>query len=130
MVLVRPFLLKPQWMNGLSERLLVSHYVNNYGGALRRLNAIRSRLASIDWTQAPTYEVNGLKREELIASASVILHEVYFDSLGGYGDNPPPGKRNRPRSSRTHSSGTSAATRDGARNSWPWPKRWAAVRVG
>src|SRR3954463_14813024 len=37
---VRPFLLKPQWMNGLSERLLVSHYVNNYGGALRRLNAI------------------------------------------------------------------------------------------
>src|SRR5262249_25065766 len=41
---VRPLLLKPQWMNGLSERLLVSHYVNNYGGALRRLNAIRERL--------------------------------------------------------------------------------------
>jgi hypothetical protein len=28
---VRPLLLKPQWMNGLSERLLVSHYENNYG---------------------------------------------------------------------------------------------------
>ena len=40
-VMVRPLLLKPQWMNGLSERLLVSHYENNYGGALRRLNAIR-----------------------------------------------------------------------------------------
>jgi hypothetical protein len=39
-VTVRPLLLKPQWMNGLSERLLVSHYVNNYGGAVRRLNAI------------------------------------------------------------------------------------------
>ena len=39
---IRPFLLKPQWMNGLSERLLVSHYENNYGGALRRLNAIQS----------------------------------------------------------------------------------------
>jgi len=35
--------LKPQWMNGLSERLLVSHYENNYGGALRWLNAIRAR---------------------------------------------------------------------------------------
>jgi hypothetical protein len=35
-VMVRPLLLKPQWMNGLSERLLVSHYENNYGGALRR----------------------------------------------------------------------------------------------
>jgi superoxide dismutase, Fe-Mn family len=88
---VRPLLLKPQWMNGLSERLLVSHYVNNYGGALRRLNAIRERLASLDWQRAPTFEINGLKREELIAAGSVVLHEIYFDSLGGQGDNPPTG---------------------------------------
>ena len=46
-VMVRPLLLKPQWMNGLSERLLVSHYVNNYGGALRQLNAIRAHLAAV-----------------------------------------------------------------------------------
>jgi Fe-Mn family superoxide dismutase len=91
-VMVRPFLLKPQWMNGLSERLIVSHYVNNYGGALRRLNAIRARLAAIDWSRAPVFEVNGLKREELIAMGSVILHEIYFDSLGGHGDSPPTGK--------------------------------------
>jgi Fe-Mn family superoxide dismutase len=52
MVTIRPLLLKPQWMNGLSERLLVSHYVNNYGGALRRLNAIRARLAKLDWKSA------------------------------------------------------------------------------
>ena len=90
-VLVRPLLLKPQWMNGLSERLLVSHYVNNYGGALRRLNAIRARLDGVDWARAPGFEINGLKREELIAAGSVILHEIYFDSLGGKGDNPPTG---------------------------------------
>ena len=90
-VMVRPLLLKPQWMNGLSERLLVSHYENNYGGALRRLNAIRARLADLDWASTPTFEINGLKREELIAVGSVILHEVYFDSLGGSGDNPPTG---------------------------------------
>src|SRR5262249_32686977 len=29
--------------------------------------------------------------EELIAAGSVILHEIYFDSLGGHGDNPPTG---------------------------------------
>jgi Fe-Mn family superoxide dismutase len=86
---IRPFLLKPQWMNGLSERLLVSHYVNNYGGALRRLNAIRARLATLDWSHASTFDINGLKREELIASGSVILHEIYFESLGGQGDSPP-----------------------------------------
>jgi superoxide dismutase, Fe-Mn family len=90
-VAVRPFLLKPQRMNGLSERLLVSHYENNYGGAVRRLNAIQARLAALDWADAPMFEINGLKREELIAAGSVILHEVYFDSLGGDGDNPPTG---------------------------------------
>jgi superoxide dismutase, Fe-Mn family len=90
-VAIRPFLLKPQHMNGLSERLLVSHYENNYGGALRRLNAIRGRLAALDWARTPVFEINGLKREELIAAASVILHEIYFESLGGDGDNPPTG---------------------------------------
>ena len=95
-VMVRPLLLKPQWMNGLSERLLVSHYVNNYGGAVRRLNAIRARLAALDWTSAPTFEINGLKREELIAAGSVVLHEIYFESLGGQGDNPPTGQEEPP----------------------------------
>src|SRR2546429_7685184 len=90
-VAIRPLLLKPQWMNGLSERLLVSHYVNNYGGAVRRLNAITARLAALDWARTPGFEINGLKREELIAAGSVILHEIYFESLGGHGDNPPTG---------------------------------------
>jgi Fe-Mn family superoxide dismutase len=90
-VTVRPLLLKPQRMNGLSERLLVSHYENNYGGALRRLNAIGARLSTLDWARTPAFEINGLKREELIAAGSVILHENYFDSLGGHGDDPPSG---------------------------------------
>jgi len=30
--------------------------------------------------------VNGLKREELIATNSMIIHELYFDGLGGEGD--------------------------------------------
>jgi superoxide dismutase, Fe-Mn family len=90
-IAVRPFLLKPQHMNGLSERLLVSHYENNYGGALRRLNAIRAHLVALDWAHMPVFEINGLKREELIAACSVILHEIYFNSLGGDGDNPPTG---------------------------------------
>src|SRR3954470_22626249 len=95
-VVVQPLLLKPQWMNGLSERLLVSHYENNYGGALRRLNAIRARLASLDWARSPVFDINGLKREELIAAASVILHEIYFESLGGQGDSPPTGREEPP----------------------------------
>jgi Fe-Mn family superoxide dismutase len=95
-VTVRPFLLKPQWMNGLSERLLVSHYVNHYGGAVQRLNAIRARLAALDLAHTPPFEINGLKREELTAAASVILHELYFESLCGHGDNPLSGRTEPP----------------------------------
>jgi Fe-Mn family superoxide dismutase len=85
---VRPLLFKPHRLNGLSDKLLVSHYENNYGGALRRLNAIQARLATFDWPAAPVFEINGVKREELIAAGSVILHEIYFDALGGEGGDP------------------------------------------
>src|SRR5215475_8921707 len=90
-VYVRPLLFKPHRLNGLSERLLVSHYENNYGGALRRLNVIQARLSALDWPSEAVFGINGIKREELIAAGSVILHEVYFDALGGEGGEPSPG---------------------------------------
>ncbi len=82
---IRPLEFTPAELDGLSERLIVSHYVNNYGGALRRLNAIAVELAKLDFAAAPGFAINGLKREELIAANSVLLHEVYFDGLGGSG---------------------------------------------
>ena len=76
---------------GLSERLIVSHHENNYCGAVKRLNAIRKQLHFLDWAAAPTFVVNGLKREELIAANSAFLHELYFEALGGDGLLPPCG---------------------------------------
>jgi len=79
-------------LRGLSERLLLSHHQNNYSGAVKRLHAIRTELAALDWTSAPGFRVNGLKREELIAANSMGLHELYFASLGGDGNLKPAGK--------------------------------------
>jgi Fe-Mn family superoxide dismutase len=76
---------RPWAMSGLSTQLLESHYENNYGGALRRLNAITEQLESLDYANAPGYVINGLKREELVALNSTLLHELYFASLGGEG---------------------------------------------
>jgi superoxide dismutase, Fe-Mn family len=76
---------RPWLLNGLSLKLLESHYENNYGGALRRLNAITEQLASLDFAMAPGHVVNGLKREQLVALNSTLLHELYFASLGGDG---------------------------------------------
>jgi superoxide dismutase, Fe-Mn family len=79
----KPLSLDPKTIKGISEKVLVSHYENNYVGAVKRLNAIGAQLADLDFAKAPNFVVNGLKREELIATNSMILHEVYFDSLGG-----------------------------------------------
>src|SRR5262245_9662800 len=79
----KPLSLDPKAIKGISERVLVSHYENNYVGALKRLNAIGAQLAELDFAKAPNFVINGLKREELIAANSMILHEIYFDSLGG-----------------------------------------------
>jgi Fe-Mn family superoxide dismutase len=79
---VKPLPFNPANIPGMSEKLLSSHHQNNYSGAVRRLNAITAELAKLDWTNAPVFTVNGLKREELIAANSMILHELYFDGLG------------------------------------------------
>ena len=80
----------PATLPGLSEKLLRSHHQNNYGGAVARLNAIRGQLAELAFASAPGFALNGLKREELIASNSMLLHELYFGSLGGGGAAPTP----------------------------------------
>jgi len=76
----------PAKVKGLSEKLLVSHHENNYSGAVKRLNAITAQLASLDFATAPVFVVNGLKREELIAANSMLIHELYFDTLAGEGE--------------------------------------------
>jgi Fe-Mn family superoxide dismutase len=81
----RPLPFDPASLRGLSEKLLASHHQNNYTGAVKRLNALRTQLAALPFASAPGFQVNGLKREELIAANSMLLHELYFGSLGGGG---------------------------------------------
>src|SRR2546427_4984375 len=85
---IPPIAVRPWTLNGISERMLVSHYENNYGGAVRTLNAVRADLAALD-AGAPGYRLRALKREELIAMGSVTLHELYFGNLGGEGNKIP-----------------------------------------
>src|SRR3982751_5870922 len=85
---LKPIFCRPWTLNSLSPRLIESHYENHYGGALRRLNAITEKLQSLDLATTPAYVINGLKREELTALNSTLLHELYFASLGGNGGKP------------------------------------------
>lgn len=72
----------PAQLPDLSERLIVGHYEHDYGGAVKRLNAITDQLAGIAPGSTPVFVPNGLKREELVAANSMILHEIHFDNLG------------------------------------------------
>ena len=82
---IQPLTISFQALSGLSEKLIRSHHENNYSGAVKRLNAIRAQLASLPFSTTPGFTLNGLKREELIATNSMLLHELYFDGLGGNG---------------------------------------------
>ena len=79
---MKPLTCDPARIKNMSEPLIVSHYENNYGGAVKRLNLIEEHLADLDYARAAGFLVNGLKREQLIAMNSMILHELFFDGLG------------------------------------------------
>src|SRR5215472_10887870 len=79
---IKPLSCDPARIKGMSERLIISHYENNYGGAVKRLNLIDEKLAQLEFDKAAGFLINGLKREQLIAMNSMILHELFFDGLG------------------------------------------------
>lgn len=69
-------------LDGFSERIITSHWQNNYGGSVRALNAVKQRLqAALSDDTLPAYVYNDLKREHLMRTGSVVLHEYYFDNL-------------------------------------------------
>ena len=82
---IAPLFCRPWTLNGISARLIESHYENNYGGALHRLNALTEELEALDPATTPAHVLGRLKREESAALNSTLLHELYFASLGGDG---------------------------------------------
>jgi Fe-Mn family superoxide dismutase len=74
----------PAKLPGLSERLLTSHHDNNYGGAVKNLNAVELELDKVT-KDTPGFQVAALRERELTYANSVYLHERYFENLGGDG---------------------------------------------
>ena len=109
---IAPIAVRPSTLNGLSERMVVSHYENNYGKAVRTLNAVRRELAGLAASTLP-YRLRGLKREELSLMASVAPTGTKCRTLS-------------PRRSRR----TSAAPVRGVASSSKRRSRWRAVQDG
>ena len=56
---MRPLSCDPQHIKGMSEKLIVSHYENNYGGAVKRLNLITEQLAELTLTPRRVFSSTG-----------------------------------------------------------------------
>jgi superoxide dismutase, Fe-Mn family len=81
---IKPLPFEPSKLKGISEKMIVSHHDKNYAGAVKRLGAIEEKIALLPKDAAP-FQMGSLKREALIAMNSMILHEYYFENLGGDG---------------------------------------------
>jgi Fe-Mn family superoxide dismutase len=81
---IQPLPFDPRKLSGFSEKLLVSHHDNNYGGAVKNLNKVEETLAQVG-PDTPGFTVSGLDAAKLKFTNSMILHESYFGNLGGDG---------------------------------------------
>ena len=77
---IAPLFCRPWTLNGISPRLIESHYENDYGNALDRLNAITEELEALDPATTPGHVVGRLKRDEATAAqldppARVVLRQ-------------------------------------------------------
>lgn len=83
---LKPLTFEPSKLNGISERLIRSHWENNYGGSVKALAVVKKKLAeALAIKDMPPFVYNDLKREHLLRTGSVVFHELYFDNLGGDG---------------------------------------------
>lgn len=83
---LKPLPFEPSKLVGLSEKLIQSHWENNYGGSVKTLNSVRKKLGeALSVKDTAPFIIGGLKREHLLRSGSVVLHELYFGNLGGSG---------------------------------------------
>ncbi len=77
-------------IKGLSENQLKAHFTL-YQGYVKKLGEIEQKLGTVD-KSTPNYSYNDyseLKRREPVAYNGSLLHEYYFDNLGGEGTQPP-----------------------------------------
>ncbi|MBI5893471.1 MAG: superoxide dismutase [Deltaproteobacteria bacterium] len=74
-------------LNSISENQISQHRDILYAGYVNKLNEIEERLKSVDRSKANQVfsEFRALKTDETFALNGVVLHELYFENLGGKG---------------------------------------------
>jgi Fe-Mn family superoxide dismutase len=75
---MKPLSCDPARIKGMSEKLITSHYENNYGGAVKRLNMIEEQLRGARLCESPRFpgqrsKARGARRDQLDGVARAVL---------------------------------------------------------
>lgn len=79
-------------LKGISQKTIDIHWGKLYQGYVKKWQEIQERLKTVDLSQANASfsDFRELKLEESFTANAILLHEAYFDVLGG--DGKPEGK--------------------------------------
>lgn len=74
-------------LTGISEKTIENHFGKLYQGYVKKWQEIQERLKTVDksLSNASFSDFRELKVEESFTANAIILHEAYFDILGGDG---------------------------------------------
>ncbi|MBI5970956.1 MAG: superoxide dismutase [Deltaproteobacteria bacterium] len=77
-------------LDGISDNQISQHRDILYAGYVNKLNEIEEREKGVDVSKANQIfsELRALKSDETFALNGVVLHELYFENLGGKGGKP------------------------------------------
>jgi Fe-Mn family superoxide dismutase len=75
-------------LNGISEQTVKFHHDTHHAGYVNKLDEIEKKLEAIERGQANANysEYGELKRRETFNASGVILHDIYWEILGGNGE--------------------------------------------
>src|SRR3989338_6399595 len=84
---VKPLPVPYNGTKGISEQVNKWHHDTHYAGYVNKRNEIEQVLLNVDRSKANANysEFAGLKRHETFNANGMILHEIYWDMLGGDG---------------------------------------------
>ncbi|MDO8427369.1 MAG: Fe-Mn family superoxide dismutase [Deltaproteobacteria bacterium] len=77
-------------LDGISDNQISQHRDILYAGYVNKLNEIEERQRTVDITKANQIfsDLRALKADETFAYNGVVLHELYFENLGGKAGKP------------------------------------------
>jgi len=84
---VKPLPFAYNALSGISEQQIKYHHDTHYAAYVNNLNKIEQQLTELR-AKGDYSAIRGLKLNESFNTGGMVLHELYFDNLGGKGEEP------------------------------------------